>query len=194
MLNDATKHRLFIALSLPQDIRSLVTSTMENLRVELAFQKWVHPNDLHITLKFLGDTSLPLRDQVKHALERIATNHIPFRLAIHGIGTFGKPASPSVLWAGIQGELQRLTALHSDIKVAMQPIGFDKEDRAFRPHLTLARRYGEGSRFSRKMLEQVTVSGATEWKVDRIVLYRSHLFRQPMYEVLEQFDFPTFVD
>ncbi|CAG7632305.1 RNA 2',3'-cyclic phosphodiesterase [Paenibacillus allorhizosphaerae] len=179
--------RLFVAVPLPQPIRAALQQQMEKLKPAFPFQKWVHSDDLHITLKFLGETSPQKAEQVQAELGRIASGHNPVSLSVQGIGTFGKPASPSILWIGIHGDLPLLASLQADVDAALEPLGFAKEDRAFRPHLTVARRYNGTSAFSKAMLQSAPVFPSSTWVADHIMLYRSHLNRQPMYEAWKSY-------
>ncbi|TVY10366.1 RNA 2',3'-cyclic phosphodiesterase [Paenibacillus cremeus] len=188
--------RLFIAVPLPGTVRDPMADFMRELKQELPFQKWVHPDDLHITIKFLGAASEQTMEQVKVALKQVAEaeERPSFELSLRGLGTFGKPSEPSVLWAGIHGEMRVLSELQARVEAAMAPLGFEPEARAYRPHLTLARRYsaantasdgnGNGDDFPREKLRQLELPQPLTWSADQVVLYRSHLGRTPMYEAV----------
>jgi RNA 2',3'-cyclic 3'-phosphodiesterase len=184
--------RLFLALPLPDSMKPMVHQWSQGLRSELAFQKWVHPSDYHITLKFLGDTAADQVERIKEGVRRSVKGMTPFELRLEGLSWFGRPSSPSILWAGVQGDLAELQRLHKTVESAMEAVGFAKEDKAFRPHISLARRY-----LGKASLETGRMAGLAEqlrsdesdvsWRVDHVVLYTSHLGRNPMYEPLERF-------
>jgi RNA 2',3'-cyclic 3'-phosphodiesterase len=178
------KPRLFVAVPLPEEIRAPLGRTLEQLKERLPFQKWVHPSDLHITLKFLGETEVGLTVQITEALERAASDAAAFKLGIGAMGVFGRSDAPSVLWSEVTGELQKLSQLQSRVEKAMEALGFTAEQRPYKPHLTLARRYQGQAGWKRELLEQNDRPEvqAGLWTVSGMVLYRSRLGRQPMYE------------
>ena len=105
---------------------------------------------------------------------------------------FGPPAAPSILWAGLAGDLDALAALQREVAGVCARHGFPAEARAYRPHLTLARRYRTAAGpFKRAALATAgaPAGGWPVWQVEDIVLYRSHLGRQPSYEPLGVFPF-----
>lgn len=177
--------RLFLAVPLGERAQSDLEASSRILRQHYPFQKWMHPADYHLTLKFLGDADTKQTERVKSALFVIAQRHLPFRLRLQGFGAFGPPAAPSVLWSGVSGDMSLLEALQQDAEREMRKLGFPAENRAYRPHITLARRYKGPAPFRRELLPQPGPDA--EWSADRIVLYRSHLQRTPMYEALAAF-------
>lgn len=174
--------RLFIAIPLPQPVKNALQQYVEKLKTEFPFQKWVHPGDLHITLQFLGETPPQKTEQIQAELARVASAHPPISLSVEGVGSFGKPAAPSILWMGIHGDLPLLASLQADVEAAMEPLGFAREARAFRPHLTVARRYNGTEAFAKAALSSAPPCPSTLWTADHVVLYISHLNRKPMYE------------
>ncbi|WP_248930308.1 RNA 2',3'-cyclic phosphodiesterase [Paenibacillus hamazuiensis] len=178
--------RLFIAVPLPDPVKRELEKRCLTLRQELPFQKWVHPDDMHITLQFLGETPSGKADRIREELGRLAAETEPMRLAIEGLGTFGKPSAPSILWAGVRGDVPQLAALQKRVEAAMEPLGFAAEGRAYSPHVTLARRYSGASAFSRQAMP-AWAGDALAWTAGDIVLYRSHLTRKPMYENIGSF-------
>ncbi|UUZ93062.1 RNA 2',3'-cyclic phosphodiesterase [Paenibacillus sp. P25] len=179
-----SKQRLFIAIALPEQIKACLTGFMPELKRELPFQKWVHPEDLHITLKFLGETEPERIESLQEAMIPLAAATGDFRLSLGHLGTFGPKRSPSILWAKIGGETDKLSLLQSEIEEAAARVGFLREERAFKPHLTLARRYQGSEGWQQERLNRLQIPDGvrTVWPAKGLVLYRSHLGRQPMYE------------
>ncbi|WP_165921237.1 RNA 2',3'-cyclic phosphodiesterase [Paenibacillus albiflavus] len=179
--------RLFIAVALPDSIIHEVEELASKSKAGLPFQKWTHPTDYHITLKFLGDTGddqIPaIKEEVESAISEIAS---PFTLAIDELGTFGKPASPSILWLGVAGQLPELNRLQASIDEATAKVGFSLEERAYNPHITIARRYQGKSAWNADDLKPLYTTWKSNlelnWQVSDIVLYRSHPKERPMYE------------
>jgi RNA 2',3'-cyclic 3'-phosphodiesterase len=181
--------RLFTAVPLPGSIRHQLSEWTSANKKHYPFQKWAHPDDVHITLVFMGDTEENKIPAIKDDLQASVTTLSPFTLSLTGIGTFGPPAAPSILWTGLEGQMERLTELQKAVQAALVGLGFPKEDRPYRPHITLARRYNGSTPWSQvrsKLSVPFPLSG-TEWTCDRIILFLSHLGRSPMYESIGEF-------
>lgn len=176
------KWRLFIAVPLPQEVKQKLEAWCREQKATLPFKKWVHAEDYHITVQFLGDTSPKRLEDLTASLERAATGLAPFSLEAAGVGTFGRPTSPSVLWAGVRGEVAGLESLHHRVTTENRTLGFVPEERRFSPHITLARKYPEGARLDPQALKTMPEFGA--WTADRLVIYRTHMHERPMYEVV----------
>ncbi|WNR46781.1 RNA 2',3'-cyclic phosphodiesterase [Paenibacillus roseipurpureus] len=188
-MNSINHIRLFVAVPIPSSIKQAIDTWMEEIKPHFPFRKWVHPSDLHITLQFLGDTPADLAPQIMLALEQISKESSPLTLRLAPLGTFGRPPHPSVLWAGISGDVEGLHSLQQQVVRALIPMGFTPEERTFHPHMTLARNYASTIPFDRTKLSDFPVPSSPEgkglqWTADEITLYRSHLNRRPMYEVV----------
>lgn len=181
--------RLFAAAPLPGAIRHKLKQWGDANKNDFPFQKWAHPDDLHITLFFMGDTDERRVPDIIAALREGAAAFKPLTLRLGGLGTFGPPAAPSILWTGLTGDKESLTSVQRMVQSRLVSLGFKSEDKAFRPHITLARRY-KGQRpwmsIRDPLLKNFEPEGA-EWSCERITLYLSHLGRSPMYEVLGEF-------
>lgn len=187
-------YRLFVGIQLPQDVQRVLDIWKGSIQKVLPFQKWTHPQDVHVTLSFLGDASAETAEALAADLRQLAAAALPLPLTLHaeGLGVFGPPAAPSILWAGLAGDLDALAALQREVAGVCARHGFPAEARAYRPHLTLARRYRTAAGpFKRSALAAVgaPAGGWPVWQVGDIVLYRSHLGRQPAYEPLGVFPF-----
>jgi 2'-5' RNA ligase len=203
---DYDSMRLFIAVPLAPSVKEIVKNIMPQLQQELLFRKWVHPEDVHITLKFIGDAPPSALPALEAKLGLIASRSMPFLLRLEGTGTFGSPSAPSVLWAGLGGSLQALHRLQADVELEAAELGYAPEARAYAPHVTLARRYaggggGPGAPLRRQALQPAkagnevpafagaALGSAAEWTADRVTLYRTRMGRSPMYEPLREFVF-----
>lgn len=190
--NASELYRLFVGIRLPQDVQRVLDIWKGSIQKVLPFQKWTHPEDVHVTLSFLGDASAETTEALAADLRQLAAAALPLTLHAEGLGVFGPPAAPSILWAGIAGDLDALAALQREVADVCARHGFPAEARAYRPHLTLARRYrAAAGPFKRSALAAAgaPVDGWPVWQVKDIVLYRSHLGRQPSYEPLAVFPF-----
>ena len=132
--------RCFIAIELPPEIKEALVSLEDKLKAgQYPFVKWVDPEGIHLTLKFLGSVDSRLIPRITEAIERIAQESSPFSLHLGGLGTFPGWQRPQVVWVGMGGEVERLAILQKGIEPALTPLGFPPEGRDFTPHLTLAR-------------------------------------------------------
>lgn len=133
--------RLFVALDIDQEIRSGIASFMSELRTLAPAVRWVQPESLHVTLKFIGERPDPMVKDIETALEGISAS--PFRLSFRGAGFFPTAKAARVFWIGIEADAA-LAGLAAQIERSLVPLGIGPEKRAFSPHLTLARA-GNGS-------------------------------------------------
>jgi RNA 2',3'-cyclic 3'-phosphodiesterase len=129
--------RLFIGIQIPQTIRSAFASLLKDFRAIAPQVKWVRAENLHVTLKFLGDTELAKLSALQNALSAVRSGE-PVHLEFRGLGFFPNEKRPRVFWGGTQASAN-LKSLATDIDQAVHPLGFPLEDRPFTPHLTLAR-------------------------------------------------------
>jgi 2'-5' RNA ligase len=132
--------RLFIACELPQDWLAALEGASRSLaRGGLGALRWVRPEGIHLTLKFLGDAGRHLLPDLRDALQTGCRGQHGFTLTLAGLGTFGSGRSVRVVWAGIEGDAKSLQALQRRIDDAVAALGFARELRPYSPHLTLAR-------------------------------------------------------
>jgi 2'-5' RNA ligase len=141
--------RLFIAIELPSDVRRKISQHVELLRsaVPDVRASWVREENLHLTLKFLGDTPVERVEEVSAALTDAANQIAVFEIQLAGCGAFPPNGKPKVLWIGIEDPTRSLYRLHAAIEDKCAQVGIARDDRSFRPHLTIARlRESRGAR------------------------------------------------
>jgi len=131
--------RIFIALEIDDAIRARISRFLDGVRNFAPDAVWVRPESLHVTLKFIGEKPPEPVEEIKHALARIRAT--PFELSFRGYGFFPTPKAARVFWIGIEADSQ-LANLATTVEDTGASLGIPKEDRAFSPHLTLARRRG----------------------------------------------------
>jgi 2'-5' RNA ligase len=132
--------RSFIAIHLPADVRAELTSLEDKLKARRhSFVKWVDPESMHLTLKFLGDVTVDSVPQIVESMSRVAMASAHFKLEVAGTGAFPNWQCPQVVWVGVGGELDKLNALQKGLESALSPLGFPPEGRSFSAHLTLGR-------------------------------------------------------
>ena len=129
--------RLFVALDIPEDVRVAIGALIVKLRVSCESARWVRIEGAHITLKFIGEVPVEKAESVKAALATVPFP-APIIMSFRGLGFFPGERRPRVLWAGIQAGAE-LAALAAGVEAALDPLGIAREQRAFSPHLTLAR-------------------------------------------------------
>ncbi|MBI4843722.1 MAG: RNA 2',3'-cyclic phosphodiesterase [Nitrospirae bacterium] len=130
--------RSFIAIELPEEAKNLLAETEAALKKSGADIRWVKPGNIHLTLKFLGDTREEDVDAILMRIIGACDGFSAFKLNMAGIGLFPGPGAPKVLWMGLNGE-KSLVMLQKKVEEAVAPLGFPPEKRAFTPHLTIGR-------------------------------------------------------
>ena len=132
-------HRLFLALPLPAAVRENVAAAQSQLQEHDWPVKWVDPNLVHITLKFLGDVEATRVPDLRTVLQDLAARHEPVTMTTGELGAFPASFRPRVFWLGLDGDASPLVSLASDLDSALQPYGFAAEERPFQPHITIGR-------------------------------------------------------
>jgi 2'-5' RNA ligase len=130
--------RLFIAVNLPSEVRQRLAAVQDRLRSAQADVSWVRAENMHATLKFLGETEESRLDRIRPALVEVARGKAPFPIRVSGLGSFGGRV-PRVVWVGIEAGAEPLSGLAKDVEAAMARLGFPREKRGFSAHLTLGR-------------------------------------------------------
>ena len=131
--------RTFIAVKLPDDVIEGLREVQTSLKREGLDIKWVRPENIHLTLKFLGDIQASAVEGVGSALKSAAAEFPPLTLSAAGLGAFPSVKRPRVLWAGVGGDREVLARLHARIEQALSELGIEKENKTFKGHLTLGR-------------------------------------------------------
>ncbi|MFI5059639.1 MAG: RNA 2',3'-cyclic phosphodiesterase [Candidatus Acidiferrales bacterium] len=129
--------RLFVALEIPAAVRDNLATLIKELRNSEPKARWVRPESLHVTLKFLGETPSEKLEAIRNALSAVRWEQA-VRLDFRGLGFFPNEKCPRVLWAGMDAS-PNVQSLAASIDEALEKLGFPREDRDFAPHLTIAR-------------------------------------------------------
>jgi 2'-5' RNA ligase len=169
--------RLFLAINLPDEWKTLLQQPQEAIGWLGHGVRWVDPQGIHLTLKFLGDVDDEQLPVINDLLSKITANYSTIKLVISGTGVFPMVKRPRVFWAKVKAP-DVLAELQSELESALTPLGFPVEDREFQPHLTLAR--------IRDPIGKKRITGAflkfklssDPFLVDRVSLIRSHLSRE----------------
>jgi RNA 2',3'-cyclic 3'-phosphodiesterase len=129
--------RLFVALDLREDVRQAIRDLIAKLKPASRNARWVRPEGMHVTLKFIGYAEQEKLPAIQGALAKIRSDR-PVELRFRGIGFFPNEKRPRVIWCGMEAS-PNLAPLATDIERALEPLGIAPESREFVPHLTLAR-------------------------------------------------------
>lgn len=132
--------RSFFAIELPGSLKGEIDAYIDQLKTLAGGVKWVRSGSLHITIKFLGDQPAAMVERAALAGMELAGSCPPFSISVTGFGAFPNRHKPRVFWLGIQSTPQQpLYQLQSALEELLEPLGFEKENRRFSPHLTLGR-------------------------------------------------------
>jgi RNA 2',3'-cyclic 3'-phosphodiesterase len=168
--------RLFIAVEIADAVRQRLGAALKAVPTAGVQLKWVRPENMHLTLAFLGDTAPDVAEAVKGLMDQAGGGTAPFEFDVAGIGYFGNRREPRVVWAGLSGDLVPLKKLQTRLSNGLKSLGLTIEERDFKPHLTLARIKAvihAGAFVHALERQQAEVCGRT--RVDRLVLMRSEL-------------------
>ena len=160
-------HRLFIAIRPPADIRARLLSVMGGV----PGARWQDDDQLHLTLRFVGETDPRRADDLAAALATI--RFAPFPIALSGVGQFDRRGRIDALWASVQPR-DALTQLHRKIDRACVDVGFPGDQRAYLPHITLARFSRSGSVIDSFLSHNAALS-SPPFLIDSFILFESHL-------------------
>ena len=168
--------RSFLAIELPGPIFTKIGEVQGDLRSSRADVRWTNPETIHLTLKFFGNIEESRIDPIFKSIEEPIRNTPPFSLKVQGVGAFPHLKNPRVIWIGLVDEREALTLLQKQIETYLEKIGFQPEDRPFRPHLTLGRmKSTRGKEELAGRMERYREEEFGDFQVERVVLFKSEL-------------------
>lgn len=179
--------RLFAALTPPAGAVAHLEAAVQPLREARSDLRWTKGSMWHLTCAFFGDVAEERTPELKTRLARVAARHDAIELGFTGAGAFGRPARATVLFAGVDGPqpaLQALQAIARSCEAAGRRIGLQLDERAYRPHLTLARAKGRAPVDVRPIVEALATYVGPRWTASALDLIRSHQGPQPYYETI----------
>ncbi len=181
--------RLFAAIKIHPDKNFLVS--YRKIKSDLKHEKikWVEEENIHITLKFFGDTDEDRIDDICGVFDEIAFDHVPFGLVFKNIGFFGSLNNPRVIWVGMEKN-KIIEQLASDVNESLKTVGFEPEDRNFSPHLTIGRiKFIKDKKYFQRTINKYSEDFYHKEQVNRLYLLESFLRPQgPVYEIIETFE------
>ena len=175
--------RSFIAIELPEELKLKLARLQETLGQDNEkWVKWVDPNRIHLTLKFLGSIGVDRIDRITRAMEAATQRIPPFHLEVSNLGAFPNLKRVQVVWVGVGEEIDRLRELQQRLDSHLVPLGFTAETREFSAHLTLARLRNQATPQERQRLGQLIATTRFETthtiEVEAINLMKSQLTRE----------------
>jgi 2'-5' RNA ligase len=188
--------RAFIAIELPQEIKDSLAYLQEQLKASQADVKWVQPQNIHLTLKFLGEIDDKKLDKIIRILAEVTKDKNSFYIRISSLGAFPKINSPRVIWVGIdKGDLET-KQIAKELEEKITKIGIPREERPFSSHITVGRvRSGlNRERLVQNLDNSVNNFGKDnrEFQVTKITLFKSTLTpKGPIYEALKEVNLRT---
>ena len=178
----------FYAVKIPSETKNQLHNKILPLKEELPFHRWVHPEDYHITLAFLGNADRGMLETSIQLISEELSKDKSFPLNFEGMGTFGSKESPRIFWLRLE-EQARLYEVRKTVFRACEEAGFSLEKRPFHPHVTVARKWKGNHPFNHQKLQNKNPFDLERMSFDanEIVLYQTHLDREPKYEVVHSF-------
>jgi 2'-5' RNA ligase len=179
--------RAFIAIPLPDKCREMLEQLQRKLKTTEAEVRWTAIPSIHLTLKFLGEIDPAIVSPLAQSLHDASKSESTFDLRVKGLGCFPNLKNPRVVWCAVAGDADKLALLQKKVESVCAEHGFEPEDRAFSPHLTLGR--VKGKRNLQPLLEYIKIGSdrECEFAADHFNIYQSALKPQgAVYTILEK--------
>jgi 2'-5' RNA ligase len=169
--------RSFIAVEIPPDLKSRMDELQRELRRTGADVKWVRPEGIHLTLKFLGSIHPDDVERISQSIAPAIAGWEPFEVRVQGMGCFPNPRNPRVVWLGMDRGKEVLASLQKAVEEKAAELSFPPENRPFSPHLTLGRvRSARGRGELAQAIEKYRGTEVGTFQVREVFLFRSELF------------------
>jgi len=180
--------RTFIAIQVRPEERLLKLIREGQGKLSNSRINWVNPDTMHLTLRFLGNTTKEQIGQILKEAPGVFRQRAPFEIVLRGLGKFGSTQNPKVLWMGLEGD-EALSELAAETELMVQRAGFEGEERAFRPHLTLGRvKWLKEAENLKEMLDEYREAAFQRMMVKEVVFFESILKPAgPVYRPLQKF-------
>ena len=168
--------RLFLAIPVDKQILDALAGAADKLRETRGPVRWVRPEGMHLTLKFLGDTEPDQVPPLVEAVSGVTSKVMPFPISVTGAGAYPKLRSPRVLWAGVVENSGTLKRLVKSIEEETEKFGWEREKREFSPHITIGR--VKGNMNIARLITAMKEMKEEHWgdqEAGEVVLYSSEL-------------------
>ena len=170
--------RTFIAVELPENIKKKIEEVQNPLKKTDTYVSWVKPENVHLTLKFLGEVEENKIEDVFYGTEKALKGAKSLSLSLKNLGCFPNLKRPRVVWVGVEKGKEELSFLQKNIQEELSKLGYPKEDRAFSPHLTIGRVKSPKNIEKLVKLIEKTDFQTEEVKIDEVVVMKSQLHPQ----------------
>jgi 2'-5' RNA ligase len=165
-----------LAIEIPRTILKKIEEVQDDLKSSRADVRWVNPEKIHLTLKFFGNIDESRIDPIVKSIERPTQTISPFSLKVRGVGAFPHLKNPRVIWMGLVDGKEVLVSFQKQLEKELEKIGFEPEERAFHPHLTLGRMKSSKAREELTgRMERHKEEEFGDFQVERVVLFKSDL-------------------
>jgi 2'-5' RNA ligase len=175
---------IFAGLKVPEHITMKLKKWSDYYESKIPLKQWTHPEDYHITLAFLGSAEKGQLDQLKKSLTEIALESQRFSLNVEGIGSFGRPKTPRVLWVGLHKEIQ-LFDLQKKVQLACIAAGYHLDERSYNPHITLGKKWEGSTPVELDNKNNELTHGELAWSVEDFRIFEIHPQKSPKYNTAE---------
>ncbi len=178
--------RMFTGISLPLEVREEIDALVVRMSALFKGIKWVEVDNLHITLRFLGEVEKERVPDLREGLKSAAVGKKPFLISLATLGAFPSLRYPRVYWIGVDEGKEMVRSLHDDISDELKKVGFDPEGKKFHPHVTIGRVRKRAS--ENRLLPERTHIGAFTAK--DFCLFKSTITKKgPIYDIIEKIEF-----
>ncbi len=186
---DVNTKRLFIAIELPPGIKDSLGSIQKELKQTGADAKWVEPENIHLTLKFLGSVETEKIKDIARILDKISLENRRLSVSLDQLGVFPSLNSARVVWAGVTGKIEDLKNIAQNLDKELSGLKFEKETREFQAHATIARIRSSRNRaaLAQKIKDANQNFSRQDFSIDNITLFESTLSPHgPTYSIIHQ--------
>ncbi len=168
--------RAFIAVEIDDQTRQKISELISTLKKSNADIKWITDSQMHLTLKFLGNIDKDKVQGISDSISNISDNFNSFKIAFSKIGAFPSLNHPAVIWLGIDKGAESLKTLNEKIETALEKLGFKRESREFKPHLTLGRvRSDKNMPGLTKLLKETAFYLGNDIQINKLTFFQSDL-------------------
>ena len=177
--------RTFIAIPVPESVFVLQGNLKNTIAKKTGKVRWVKRDQLHLTLKFVGDTPEESINDVRGVMQKVSNQMTPFKIFIQGVGCFPKIERPRVMWVGLDGAIDKLNQLVTAVHDGLDLLGFPRAEKEFHPHITMAR-----AKYPQKKTPDIssflnTTYDPIPFRIEKIQFISSELFPNgPVYTIL----------
>ena len=179
--------RTFIAVDLSEEQKEGLYTLQKELKKEFNNVKWVNHSNLHVTLKFIGETEEEDAERFSEIVQKAVRGFAPFEMSLNELGFFPGPHKPRIIWVGVDKGKEELQKIWKEVELAFQEEGFPLSDKNFKPHVTIGRiRRVQKKVPAQKWINEHSAYDLSPYLVDNITVYRSDL--QPQGAVYTPID------